>query len=76
MMPQVKHKSSKSEFKRLLTAKEASAYISHSRSHIYKLLQSKEIKSFKIGKRRLFDIQDLDLYIEGLKNDKTIYGYN
>ena len=71
MMPQDRDK-----FKRLLTAKEAANYISHSRSHIYKLLKSKEIKSFKIGKRRLFDIQDLDLYIEELKNDNTIYGYN
>ena len=76
MMPQVQNKSGKSDFKRLLTAKEDANYISHSRSHIYKLIKSKEIKSFKIGKRRLFDVQDLDLYIENLKSDKTIYGFN
>ena len=64
------------KLKRLLTAKEAADYISHSRSHIYILLKSKKIKSFKIGKRRLFDIQDLDLYVEVLKSDNSIYGYN
>ncbi len=71
MMTQIQDK-----FKRLLTAKEAAEYISYSRSHIYILLKSKEIKSFKIGKRRLFDIHDLDLYVDGLKNDNSVYGYN
>ena len=61
--------------KRLLTANEASQYLSISRSHLYTLVKSRNIRSLKFGKRRLFDILDLDAFIEELKSDKGIYNH-
>ncbi len=64
------------KLKRLLTVKEAAEYLSISRSHLYTLAKSRKIRSLKFGKRRLFDIFDLDAFIEQLKSDKTIYTFN
>ncbi len=64
------------KLKRLLTVKEAAEYLSISRSHLYTLVKSRKIRSLKFGKRRLFDILDLDTFIEQLKSDNTIYTFN
>jgi len=53
--------------KRLLSAKDAAYYLSISRAKIYQWVDSGKIKSLKIEGRRLFDIQDLDSFVENIK---------
>jgi excisionase family DNA binding protein len=54
--------------KRLLDAKEAANYLSISRSNLYVWVESGKIKSLKLGGRRLFDITDLNEFIDQLKS--------
>jgi len=54
--------------KRLLNAKDAANYLSISRSKIYQWIDSNKIKSLKIEGRRLFDIFDLDDFVENMKS--------
>ena len=53
--------------KRLLTVKDASSYLSLGRTTIYKLMKSGELESFTIDSKRLFDVEDLDEFIDRLK---------
>ena len=56
--------------KRLLDAKTAASYLSISRSKLYQWAEANKIKSIRIDKRRLFDIYDLDAFVESLKQDR------
>ena len=49
---------------RLLTLKEAAAYLSLSLSTIKNMLVSSELRVVSRGGRRMIDVQDLDLWIE------------
>jgi len=49
---------------RLVTLKEAAAYLSLSLSTIKNMLVSSELRVVSRGGRRMIDIQDLDLWIE------------
>lgn len=53
--------------KRLLDAKEAANYLSISRSKLYQWVDRDRIRSVRIDTRRLFDVNDLDEFVEGLK---------
>ena len=53
--------------KRLLDAKEAADYLSISRSKLYQWIKKDRIPSLTIDSSRLFDVLDLDQFIEGLK---------
>ncbi|HPG41559.1 MAG TPA: helix-turn-helix domain-containing protein [bacterium] len=53
--------------KRLMDAKEASQYLSISRTKLYELLKKKVINSITIDSRRLFDVEDLDMFVNQLK---------
>ncbi len=53
--------------KRLLSYKEASEYMGLSISQLKRLVRRGEIATVVIGKRRLFDIKDIDKFIENRK---------
>ena len=55
------------QLKRLLDVKEAAVYLSISRSKLYQWVEANKINSIKIDRRRLFDIRDLDDFIDDLK---------
>ena len=57
--------------KRLLDAKTAATYLSISRSKLYQWVRTNRIKSIQIDSRRLFDIYDLDEFIETLKKERS-----
>ncbi len=52
------------ELRRLITAKEASQYLSLSTDTIYQMAASKKLPYLKIGARVLFDIKSLDQWVE------------
>ena len=52
------------ELRRLITAKEASQYLSLSTDTIYRMAALKKIPYLKIGDRVLFDVKALDHWIE------------
>jgi len=52
------------ELRRLITAKEASQYLSLSTDTIYRMASLKKLPYLKIGDRVLFDIKTLDQWIE------------
>ncbi len=52
------------ELRRLITAKEASQYLSLSTDTLYRMASSKKIPYLKIGDRVLFDIRALDAWVE------------
>jgi len=52
------------ELRRLITAKEASLYLSLSTDTIYRMAASKKLPYLKIGDRVLFDIKSLDQWVE------------
>ena len=52
------------ELRRLITAKEASQYLSLSTDTIYRMAALKKLPYLKIGDRVLFDVQALDHWIE------------
>ena len=56
--------------KRLLDVKEAAEYLSISRTTLYYLVQKGRIKSVQIRTRRLFDVDDLDLFVQQLKAEQ------
>jgi len=57
--------------KRLLNAKETANFLSISRSNLYQWIESGKIKSLKLGSRRLFDIIDLNEFVEKLKEEQN-----
>jgi excisionase family DNA binding protein len=52
------------ELRRLITAKEASQYLSLSTDTIYRMASLKKLPYLKIGDRILFDVKALDHWIE------------
>jgi excisionase family DNA binding protein len=52
------------ELRRLITAKEASQYLSLSTDTVYRMASSKKLPYLKIGDRVLFDVKALDHWIE------------
>jgi excisionase family DNA binding protein len=52
------------ELQRLITAKEASQYLSLSTDTIYRMASLKKLPYLKIGDRVLFDVKALDQWIE------------
>jgi len=56
--------------KRLLDAKEAARYLSISRSKLYQWAERERIRSVRIDTRRLFDVNDLDAFIDSLKAEQ------
>jgi len=52
------------ELRRLITAKEASQYLSLSTETIYRMASLKKLPYLKIGDRVLFDVKALDHWIE------------
>ena len=54
--------------KRLLDVKTAATYLSISRAMLYQWASKGKIPSIRINTRRLFDVNDLDEFVDGLKN--------
>ena len=52
------------ELRRLITAKEASQYLSVSTDTVYRMASQKKLPYLKIGERVLFDLKTLDHWIE------------
>ena len=52
------------ELRRLITAKEASQYLSLSTETVYRMASLKKLPYIKIGDRVLFDVKALDHWIE------------
>ncbi|HSB03614.1 MAG TPA: helix-turn-helix domain-containing protein [Thermodesulfobacteriota bacterium] len=52
------------ELRRLITAKEASQYLSLSKDTVYRMAASKKLPYLKLGDRVLFDIRSLDQWVE------------
>jgi excisionase family DNA binding protein len=52
------------ELRRLITAKEASQYLSLSKDTVYRMASLKKLPYLKIGDRVLFDVKALDHWIE------------
>ena len=52
------------ELRRLITAKEASQYLSLSTDTIYRMASQKKLPYLKIGDRVLFDVKALDQWVE------------
>ena len=52
------------ELRRLITAKEASQYLSLSTDTIYRMASLKRLPYLKIGDRVLFDVKTLDQWID------------
>ena len=52
------------ELRRLITAKEASQYLSLSIDTVYRMASLKKLPYLKIGDRVLFDVKTLDQWIE------------
>lgn len=57
--------------KRLLDVKAAAEYLSISRAKLYEWAMSRRIRSIKIDRRRLFDVRDLDEFVDTLKTDES-----
>ena len=57
--------------KRMLNVQDAAQYLSIGRSSLYLRLKSGEIRSYKIGGRRVVDIIDLDKFIDSIKGEKN-----
>ncbi len=56
--------------KRLLKTKEAAEYLSIGRSTLCEWLSDGKVPSIKIGKSRLFDVKELDEFVETLKTQR------
>ncbi len=52
------------ELRRLITAKEASQYLSLSTDTVYRMAATKKLPYLKIGDRVLFDIKSLDQWVD------------
>ena len=56
--------------KRLLDSNKAAEYLSISRTTVYYLVKKERILSIRIGKKRLFAVEDLDLFVDNLKSEQ------
>lgn len=54
--------------KRLLGVKEAADYLSISRASLYRLAKDGKLPSIMLGERRLYDVIDLDDFVNKLKD--------
>ena len=52
------------ELRRLITAKEASQYLSLSTDTVYRMAAAKKLPYLKVGDRVLFDIKSLDQWVD------------
>jgi len=52
------------ELRRLITAKEASEYLSLSTDTVYRMASARKLPYLKVGDRVLFDVRTLDHWIE------------
>ncbi len=57
--------------KRLLNAKAAADYLSISKSKLYYWMDAGKIPSLRIDSCRRFDVNDLDEFVEKLKNEQN-----
>lgn len=57
--------------KRLLDAKAAADYLSISRSLLYQWVDTGKVYSLKIDGKRLFDVLDLDEFVDKLKRSQN-----
>lgn len=55
----------------VLTIKEACTYLCVSRYTLYKLIDEKKVKGFRIGKRRLFTDEELDKFVRSQMVDDS-----
>jgi excisionase family DNA binding protein len=55
--------------KRLLDVKTAADYLSISRAKLYQWINNGKIPSIRIDGKRLFDVYDLDEFVDNLKKD-------
>ena len=58
--------------RRLLDVKSAAEYLSIGRSLLYQLAAKGKIPSIKINSRRLFDVNDLDEFVERMKQEQSL----
>lgn len=58
--------------KRLLDAKEAASYLGISRAKLYQWGEKNKIPSVRIDGRRLFDVLEMDEFVEKLKKDREV----
>ncbi len=56
--------------KRLLDAKSAADYLSISRALLYQWNTKGKIPSIRINSRRLFDVLELDTFVDNLKTEQ------
>ena len=63
-MPVISHR-------RLLDVKSAAEYLSIGRTLLYQLAAKGKIPSIKINSRRLFDVNDLDEFVERIKREQS-----
>jgi len=56
--------------KRYLSMNDASEYLSLSKITLHRLIHAGKIPSYKVGKKRLFDMHELDQWMQS-KKDKT-----
>ena len=56
--------------KRLLNVRAAAEYLSISRAKLYQWVDAGKIPSVRIDSRRLFDILELNEFVEQLKRDQ------
>ena len=56
-------------YQKLLDAKSASEYLSLGKTLLYQLGAEGKIRSIKINSRRLFDVNDLNAFVDRLKQD-------
>ena len=55
--------------KRLLDAKGAAAYLGIGRTKLYYWMNAGKIRSIRIDSKRLFDVLDLDAFVERIKEE-------
>ncbi|MFD1950671.1 helix-turn-helix domain-containing protein [Sphingomonas arantia] len=48
---------------RTIQINDAAAYLSISRSSIYRLIETKRVRSIKVGRRTLVDVASLDAFV-------------
>lgn len=53
---------------RLLNVREAACYLGIKKSTLYTWAEQKKVPALKIGRRLLFDLKELDLWIEAQKD--------
>ena len=54
---------------KLMTVKQVAHYLGFKPIKIYKMVQTKRIPYIKVGKRVMFDVKDVNTWIEKLKED-------